>query len=420
MVRVVIALISGLALSWGAPPRATVQDTLYKADGSRFNGFLQIEWQSFEASDTSQIATHYLTSQVVAGVLRVKLVPNAAGSSYKVRYVSDGKIQFQETWFVPASSAALRLRDVRVATIGPITPPPAVITVAESDVTGLVADLAARPMKGPGYAPSRAAYIDETGALQSVVGSLEDCVRVDGTAGACGSGPGFVDGETPEGAIDGVNAVFTLANVPSPASSLALYRNGLLQRAGTDYTHDANTVSFTSQAIPQAGDTLLAVYRLAQANSSGGGSGVQVLCSGTGAGTSSTTLTQLGSCTVPGGLLRAGDRVEIRYDYSHEGATAGVAFQARWGSTTLATRNADAGETAIAGRAVVGVYSGGAQWSGESWGGTLAFVAGAGPAADSLTAALTIGLLGRMTATTSETITLRNYTVLRYPARANP
>ncbi len=81
------------------------------------------------------------------------------------------------------------------------------------------------------------------------------------------------------------------------------------------------------------------------------------------------------------------------------------------------SRTADAAETAIAGRSVAGIYSGGAQWSSESWGGTLAFAAGAGQASDSLSAPLTIGLLGRMTATTSETVTLRGYTVLRYPAQ---
>ncbi len=42
MVRVVIAMVCGLALGWSAPPLATIQDTLQKADGSRFNGFLLI------------------------------------------------------------------------------------------------------------------------------------------------------------------------------------------------------------------------------------------------------------------------------------------------------------------------------------------------------------------------------------------
>ena len=35
------------------PPLTLIQDVLYKADGSRFNGFVQISWNSFEAGDTS-------------------------------------------------------------------------------------------------------------------------------------------------------------------------------------------------------------------------------------------------------------------------------------------------------------------------------------------------------------------------------
>jgi hypothetical protein len=422
MLRLIVSILCGLALAWSAPPLATVQDTLYKADGSRFNGFLLIEWHSFQAADSSEIATHNVTSQIVNGVLRVRLVPNASGTSYTVRYVSDGKIQFQETWFVPASSVALRLRDVRVATVGPYEPPPEQLDIPESNVIGLVADLAARPVKGAGYAPSRAVYADASGALEVVIGNLGDCVRVDGTAGPCGSGggstgPGFVDFETPAGLVNGTNTVFTLANPPSPASSLALYRNGLLEQAALDYTLSGNTITFAGGSIPQAGDTLAASYRLADAGSP---QGPQVLCSSTGTSTNSTSLTQLGSCTAPAGLLKPGDRVEMRFDYSHEGAATGVAFEVRWGGTPLVSRSAGATETAISGQASAGIHASGAQCGAQSWGSGLAFTVGAGAALDSLGAPLTIGFLGRMAAVTSETLTLRNFSVIRYPAQANP
>ena len=49
-----------LSLSLPAqPPLTTIQDVLYKADGTRFNGFVQIGWTSFEAGDTSNIATQF-------------------------------------------------------------------------------------------------------------------------------------------------------------------------------------------------------------------------------------------------------------------------------------------------------------------------------------------------------------------------
>jgi hypothetical protein len=72
-------------------------------------------------------------------------------------------------------------------------------------------------------------------------------------------GSSFADAETPRGAIDGNNTVFSLASAPNPAASLRLYRNGVRQQAGTDYTLSSTTVTFLS--TPQVGDILLADYR---------------------------------------------------------------------------------------------------------------------------------------------------------------
>ena len=73
------------------------------------------------------------------------------------------------------------------------------------------------------------------------------------------NGVRFIDAETPGGAVDGANTTFTLAHAPSPAGSLRLYRNGLLQARAVDYTLAGLTI--TALSIPQAGDTLLAFYR---------------------------------------------------------------------------------------------------------------------------------------------------------------
>ncbi len=117
----------------------------------------------------------------------------------------------------------------------------------------------------------------------------------------------------------------------------------------------------------------------------------QVLCSGTGTGTNSTAPVLLGTCTIPAGLLKPGDRVEIRFDYSHEGAATAPEFLATWGTTTLISRTGNASDTALAGRASAGIHAAGTQWSVESWGGTLSFAATAGTASDSPAAPLTIG-----------------------------
>ncbi|MBI4910623.1 MAG: hypothetical protein HY820_43825, partial [Acidobacteria bacterium] len=54
----------------------------------------------------------------------------------------------------------------------------------ETDVTGLVSDLAARPLKGLGFAPSRAAVINSSGGIDGALGNPGDCVLVDGTSSA--------------------------------------------------------------------------------------------------------------------------------------------------------------------------------------------------------------------------------------------
>jgi len=69
----------------------------------------------------------------------------------------------------------------------------------------------------------------------------------------------FYDQETPAGAMDGTNAVFTLAAAPNPASSLILTLNGLVQKVGADFTLASQTITTAAPLNP--GDILLAWYR---------------------------------------------------------------------------------------------------------------------------------------------------------------
>lgn len=71
-----------------------------------------------------------------------------------------------------------------------------------------------------------------------------------------------VSGESPTGAINGVNDSFTLAYAPYPVLSLQLYKNGMLQRVGSpnDYTLSSQTITFMPGNIPQSPDILLAYY----------------------------------------------------------------------------------------------------------------------------------------------------------------
>jgi hypothetical protein len=135
-----------------------------------------------------------------------------------------------------------------------------------------------------------------------------------------------------------------------------------------------------------------------------------------GAATSSTTLSSLGTCTIPAGTMQPGDRVKIDFDYSHEGSLTGFTFAVNWGNTLLVA----------------------AQWSRQR---RVRFRVGrsrrqhvrlpvvgaelgyrAGPRrrrAERIRLAvvpIVLAFQGQMAATTTDTVTLRNFSVVRYPA----
>src|SRR5260221_11685670 len=257
------------AIAWAQPSLTTISDILFKADGTRFNGLAQFNWVTFQSGNGSNIAEQSKTVRIIDGNLFVQLTPTTdavPAAQYLVKYSSDGKIMFQESWAVPSSTATLRVRDVR--TSQPIFPNPGgggggaggVTAILESDVTGLVQDLAARALKGPGFTVSRAAIINDTGGIEGAVGIVSDCVRVDGSTGPCS--PTFVDQEVPAGRVDGARAAVTNAQIPFPVSSPPLFPNRLLRKGGFAYTLSGSTVTFVSNAIPQPRDTLLASYRM--------------------------------------------------------------------------------------------------------------------------------------------------------------
>lgn len=422
---VLTALITGAL--WAAPPLTTVRDTIYKADGSRFAGQVIVEWRSFEAADTSFIGRERLQVNVVDGFLSIRLVPttNAANPAYYlVRYVSGGNHQFQEAWAVRPSADPLRVRDVRVADplLGPGTSPPGGGATPENiiiaDVDGLQAELDIRPRKGVSFTPGSVAVVSATGELETAVGDPSHCIRVDGSSGPCGTGAAsavfgtFVDGETPSGAANGSNAAFTLSQTPNPSTSLLLYRNGMLQKRGLDFHLSGQAITFVPAALPQPGDILLASYRTAGS----GGTLTQVICTGQGGTTSSAASVALGSCSIPAGLLQAGDRIEVFYDYAHQGATTAFSIDVRWGLSALSQRTLAAADSLVTGRGMAAVHAAGAQLSAQTWGAALSLANESSAATDDITTGLTIDFKANMAGATSDSVTLRNFTVVRYPA----
>jgi hypothetical protein len=250
-----------------APPLTQIQDMIYTADGLPFNGIVEVAWQPFTASDTSVIAGKTLRLTVTNGFLNVSLTPTTTAltpASYSVVYISGGKNQSSETWAVPPSAAPVRIQDIRTAS-NQMTPPPAGSTqISIGDVTGLAAELALKLEQGSSFAISRAAVIDSFGQIDGASGTSSDCLHVDGSSGPCGSAGStlsFSDHETPSGAMNGSNAVFSLMNAPSPMGSLNLFRNGVLLNPASDYVLSANVITFSANAIPQAADVLDASYR---------------------------------------------------------------------------------------------------------------------------------------------------------------
>jgi hypothetical protein len=423
----VLLAITGSA--WGQPALSTINDILYTANGQRFTGTLIINWNSFQAGDGSNIASSMITLAIVNGALRVQLVPTttgSAGAQYNVTYNSRGITQFTEVWAVPQSTVPLRVRDVRLSSGTIVGPAPVTSPVQISDVVGLTNELAVRPMKGVGFAIARAAIINSAGQIDAASGNLGDCVRVDGSSGPCGGAGGgvlplFSDGETPTGVIDGSNTTFALIFAPSPAASLDLFLNGLRMKLGTDYGISGRIITFFLASTPQAGDLLLASYRYADPNNPLGTlASPQVVCSSPGGTTSSVALIQLGSCTIPAGLIGAGDRIEVRFQYTHTGSAVGFTGQIKFGGSTIVTRAAVAGETTLAGTLEFGVVSGSQSWNAQSWGASLSFLTGVGVSGVDTSQAVTVSLQGQMASATTDSLALSNFTVVRFPAQSNP
>lgn len=68
--------------------------------------------------------------------------------------------------------------------------------------------------------------------------------------------------ETPAGAQDGTNMVFTLSHAPNPPDSLRLYYRGIRLTAGVDFTLSGNTITMLNYKVTAVdGDVLRAQYK---------------------------------------------------------------------------------------------------------------------------------------------------------------
>lgn len=92
------------------------------------------------------------------------------------------------------------------------------------------------------------------------IGTIPAATTTFGAGGPTDAGLYF--SETPAGVIDGVNLTFTLSRTPSPAAALVLFKNGLYQTAGEDFTLTGATIVFAAGNAPLPGKNLrAAIYQ---------------------------------------------------------------------------------------------------------------------------------------------------------------
>jgi len=237
-----------------------IRDTVYNANGTPFTGTVVITWNGFTGPSGGTVSPLSTSAKIYNGALSVLLVPTttaSAGTYYQAVYNSnDGLVTWAEIWQVPPSTTPLTVSQVRQSstqggggsgnggggsTGGSGGTQYATLPISISDVTNLSADLA---------------------SINSSLNSLSTQVTNLGASGST-TNAAFIDAETPGGSANGSNTSFALAHTPAPSTSLTLYRNGLIQSNGIDFTLVGSAITFSAGSIPQTGDILLAYYRMA-------------------------------------------------------------------------------------------------------------------------------------------------------------
>ncbi len=241
-----------------------IRDTVYNANGAPFTGTVIITWNGFTGPSGGTVSPLSTSAKIYNGALSVLLVPTttaSAGTYYQAVYNSnDGLVTWSEIWQVPPSPTPLTLSQVRQSSTqgggsgnngggstgsgGSGGTQYATLPISISQVTNLSADLA---------------------TINASLNSLTTQVTGLGASGTT-TNAAFVDAETPAGVVNGSNSSFTLAQTPAPSTSLNLYRNGLIQLSGLDFTLVGTAITFSSGSIPQTGDILQAYYRMAGAS----------------------------------------------------------------------------------------------------------------------------------------------------------
>ncbi len=146
----------------------------------------------------------------------------------------------------------------------------------------------------------------------------------------------------------------------------------------------------------------------------------QVLCSSTGGTTSATASASLATCKVPSFFFDAGDRIEIIVNYEHTGTASGFVNEIRFGGETLWTRTLTSGSSHVSIRATGGLHGTGTAWGIQSFTNAGSLEANASNTNGLPTNSFIIDFRANLSSASSDTVILRNFSVVRYPAQSNP
>ncbi len=240
-----------------------IRDTVANADGSPFNGTVVITWNGSTGSNSGTTAPLSTSAHIYSGALSVLLVPTTTASSssfYQAAYYSNsGLITWTETWQVPPSSTPLTISTVRTSTT----------QSGGGGSTGGGTGTGGSSGSGGGQYATLPISITQVVSLSADLASINLSIaalttqlnNLSLTGMAAGTTAAFVDSESPSGTLNGTNTGFTLSHIPS-SGSLSVYRNGLLQTPGVDYSVSGSALTFLPASVPRITDTITAYYRI--------------------------------------------------------------------------------------------------------------------------------------------------------------
>src|SRR5579875_1123443 len=117
LVTIVIALLAGWSMATAQVTTTTIQDTVYRADGTPASGTVVVSWATFTTA-AGQVVAAGNTSAAIGpnGALSLALTPNAGatptGSYYTaVLHLDDGTTS-QQYWVIPVSATPVTLATI--------------------------------------------------------------------------------------------------------------------------------------------------------------------------------------------------------------------------------------------------------------------------------------------------------------------